>query len=82
MQEIMIYKAVMTWEFWGIQAAINPGGYMGTIYPARDVWVVHTTLTVRCRELKIHGSVTTHTSGSVLFIAYAKRMIRLILMDL
>jgi hypothetical protein len=26
----------------------------------------------------IHGSVTMHTGGSVLFAAYAKRMIRLI----
>jgi hypothetical protein len=30
------------------------------------------------RNRPIHGSETTHTSGSVLFIAHAKRMIRLI----
>ena len=27
---------------------------------------------------QIHGSVTTHTSGSVLFAAYVKRIVRLI----
>jgi hypothetical protein len=31
------------------------------------------------RNLKIHGSVTTHIGGSVLFSAHAKRMVRLIL---
>jgi hypothetical protein len=30
------------------------------------------------RNRKIHGSVTTHTGGSVLFSAHAKRMVRLI----
>ena len=30
------------------------------------------------RNRKIHGSMTTHTDGSVLFSAHAKRMVRLI----
>jgi hypothetical protein len=30
------------------------------------------------RNQPIHGSVTTHTSGSIPFDAYAKRMLRLI----
>jgi hypothetical protein len=30
------------------------------------------------RNLSIHGSVTTHTDGSVPFAAHAKRMVRLI----
>ena len=32
------------------------------------------------RNRKIHGSMTTHTGGSVPFSAHAKRMVRLILM--
>jgi hypothetical protein len=32
------------------------------------------------RNRQIHGSVTTHTGGSVPFNAHAKRMVRLILM--
>jgi hypothetical protein len=32
------------------------------------------------RNRQIHGSVTTHTRGSVPFSAHAKRMVRLILM--
>jgi hypothetical protein len=32
------------------------------------------------RNRQIHGSVTTHTGGSVPFSAHAKRMVRLILM--
>ena len=32
------------------------------------------------RNRKIHGSVTTHTGGSIPFSAHAKRMVRLILM--
>jgi hypothetical protein len=32
------------------------------------------------RNRKIHGSVTTHTGGSIPFNGHAKRMVRLILM--
>jgi hypothetical protein len=32
------------------------------------------------RNRQIHGSVTTHTGGSVPFSAHAKRMVRLVLM--
>jgi hypothetical protein len=35
---------------------------------------------VKNRNRQIHGSVTTHTSGSVPFSTHAKRMVRLILM--
>jgi len=54
---------------------------MGTIYLERDVWVVHTTLIIQRQqpEPAIHGSVTTHTGGSIPFIVYVKRMVRLIL---
>jgi hypothetical protein len=34
----------------GFQVTIHPRGYMGAVYSARDVWAVHTMLTVQCRE--------------------------------
>jgi hypothetical protein len=30
------------------------------------------------RNQQIHGSLTTHTSDSILFVAHAKQMVRLI----
>jgi hypothetical protein len=60
------------------------------IYIPEDIWphyLEHVTserLTRRSqsgagnRNRPIHGSVTTHTGGSVLYAAYAKQMVRLI----
>jgi len=60
------------------------------IYILKDIWphyLEHVTSEGFTRRLEsgacnlnqpIHGSVTMHTGGSVLFAAYAKRMIRLI----
>ena len=60
------------------------------IYILADIWLLyleHVTFErfTRCsqfgasnRNRPIHGSVSTHTSNSVLFVAHAKRMVRLI----
>ena len=62
------------------------------IYISKDIWpryLEHMTSKrfTRCsqsgagyRNRSIHGSVTTHTGGSVPFAGHAKRMVRLILM--
>jgi hypothetical protein len=61
-------------------------------YISKDIWVqyIHHVMfewfTWRSQSgaenqnWQIHGSVTTHIDGSVLFIAHTKRMVRLILM--
>jgi len=60
------------------------------IYILTDIWPLYLDHVMserftRCsqsgagnRNRPIHGSVTTHTSGSVPFAAHAKRMVRLI----
>jgi hypothetical protein len=79
MQGTTVLKAGMRWQF---------GGNLNR-HSSREIWaayIEHVTserFSRRSqsgavnRNREIHGSVTTHTGGSIPFSAHAKRMVRL-----
>jgi hypothetical protein len=80
MPEIMLYHAKMTWQFRGISGchtfrSIYGHGIFSTRRPSSSHDAHSPVLIIETGEF----TVTTHIGGSVPFISYVKRMVRLIL---
>jgi hypothetical protein len=77
-------KGLQGWNDVAVWRDFKPLYIMGDIWPQYIQHLMSKWFTRRSqsdadnRNQQIHGSVTTHTGGSVPFAAHAKQMVRLI----